>query len=73
MTNPPGGVPSPCINICRIHPGTGWCEGCLRTLDEITVWSRLGDAGKTAVLARVAERRVTWIARLAGGADKAVT
>ena len=64
-------VPSPCINVCRIHAGTGWCEGCLRTLDEITVWSRLDDAGKRAVWAELPGRRVAWLQRAAGSTDKA--
>lgn len=61
---PPGSpaapVASPCINVCRMHAGTGWCEGCLRTLDEIAGWSRLDDAGKRAVLAHLPERRRHW-------------
>lgn len=43
------GVPSPCISVCRMHPVTGLCEGCLRTLDEIAAWSQLADADKRAV------------------------
>ena len=31
----PAAVPSPCIAVCRMDAATGWCEGCLRTLDEI--------------------------------------
>jgi uncharacterized protein len=62
----PGGVPSPCINVCRIHAGSGLCEGCLRTLDEITVWSRLGDEAKHAVWAELPARRVAWLQRLGG-------
>ena len=33
-------VPSPCISVCRIHADTGLCEGCFRTLPEISAWSR---------------------------------
>lgn len=33
-------VPSPCISVCRIHIDTGLCEGCFRTLAEISAWSR---------------------------------
>lgn len=51
---------SPCINICRMHAGTGWCEGCLRTIDEIAAWSRLDEAGRRAVLASLPARRVQW-------------
>ena len=42
-------VPSPCINVCRMNPATGWCDGCLRTIDEIAGWSSLDDDAKRAV------------------------
>ena len=42
-------VPSPCISICRIDTESGFCEGCLRTIDEIAAWSRMGDADKRSV------------------------
>ncbi|PKO37444.1 MAG: DUF1289 domain-containing protein [Betaproteobacteria bacterium HGW-Betaproteobacteria-6] len=35
----------------------GLCQGCLRTIDEITAWSRLDDAGQQHILANVARRR----------------
>lgn len=54
MTAP---VPSPCINICRMDARSGLCQGCWRTLDEIAAWSRLDDAAKQQVWARLAERR----------------
>ncbi len=50
-------VPSPCISVCAIVPGTGLCAGCLRTLDEIALWSVLDDADKRAVLAALPARR----------------
>lgn len=53
----PAPVPSPCISICRIDAATGWCEGCLRTLDEIANWSALTDADKRAVWAALPGRR----------------
>lgn len=53
----PAPVPSPCISICRIDAASGWCEGCLRTLDEIACWAALPDADKRAVLERLPERR----------------
>jgi len=52
-------VPSPCISICRMDARSGWCEGCLRTLDEIAAWSTMGDEAKRAVWVRIAERRET--------------
>lgn len=57
-------VPSPCINICHMDEATGWCEGCLRTLDEIATWSGLPEAGKREVLARLPVRREEWTRRM---------
>ena len=48
--------PSPCINVCRMNDATGLCEGCLRTLDEIALWSVLDDDDKRAVWALLPER-----------------
>ncbi|MBU9194597.1 DUF1289 domain-containing protein [Burkholderia gladioli] len=48
------GVASPCTAICRIEPATGWCAGCGRTLEEIAAWRDLDDAGRRAILARIA-------------------
>ncbi|KAB2970719.1 DUF1289 domain-containing protein [Zoogloea sp.] len=50
-------IVSPCINICRMSQASGYCEGCFRTIPEITEWSRASDARKTAILAEVAARR----------------
>lgn len=57
-TVPPvgGSVPSPCMSVCRMDAATGWCEGCLRTLDEIAAWGTLDDEGKRSVW-RIIERR----------------
>jgi hypothetical protein len=53
-------VPSPCINVCRMDEATGWCEGCLRTLDEIGAWSALDDLAKQAVWVQLRQRRIVW-------------
>jgi hypothetical protein len=50
-------VTSPCINICVIDECTGFCAGCLRTLDEIVDWGTQTDATRREILARVAARR----------------
>lgn len=42
-------VPSPCQSVCVMHPGTGWCEGCLRTLGEISAWGRMDNPARRAV------------------------
>jgi uncharacterized protein len=49
-------VPSPCINVCKMSPVTGLCEGCLRTIDEIVAWSRANDDDKRAVWADIRRR-----------------
>ena len=49
-------IASPCVSICRMDPGSGLCEGCLRTIDEITQWSRASDSDKRALWQRLAER-----------------
>ena len=54
------GVASPCINVCRMDERSGWCEGCLRTIDEIAAWSVLPDDAKRALLATLPQRRVEW-------------
>jgi hypothetical protein len=49
---------SPCINVCKMDAQSGLCAGCFRTIDEISVWSRIDDAGRLNILAAVARRRL---------------
>ena len=49
-------VPSPCISVCRMDDRTGWCEGCLRTIDEIVAWGRAGNTDKRAIWLRIQQR-----------------
>ena len=55
-------VPSPCQSVCIMHPATGWCEGCLRTLDEIAAWSRMDNPAKLAVWSQLPQRLAQRIA-----------
>lgn len=55
-------LPSPCQSVCVMHPTTGWCEGCLRTLAEIADWSRMDKPAKLAVWAQLPERLTQRIA-----------
>ncbi len=52
-------IESPCIDVCRMNPDTGHCDGCWRTLEEIIAWSRADDKEKRRILAAVAERERT--------------
>jgi uncharacterized protein len=63
MTSPTA-TASPCISICRMDEATGWCEGCLRTIDEIAVWSLLDDGERQQVNAQLGQRRLLWRRRL---------
>ena len=50
-------VSSPCTDVCRIDVVSGWCEGCLRTLDEIATWGALDDGAKREVWKQLPGRR----------------
>jgi predicted Fe-S protein YdhL (DUF1289 family) len=49
-------LPSPCVSVCRMAFATGLCQGCLRTLEEITAWSQMDDEGKRAVWGQIEQR-----------------
>ena len=55
-------VPSPCQSVCIMHPTTSWCEGCLRTLDEIAAWSRMDNPAKRVVWTQLPQRLAQRIA-----------
>ncbi|WP_244816152.1 DUF1289 domain-containing protein [Caballeronia sp. Lep1P3] len=40
-----------------MNPQTGFCDGCLRTIDEIAAWAGYDGDEKRAVLARIPSRR----------------
>jgi predicted Fe-S protein YdhL (DUF1289 family) len=47
---------SPCISLCILDPETELCEGCGRSLDEISHWSRMSDEERQAVMNTLANR-----------------
>ncbi|MCY4334497.1 MAG: DUF1289 domain-containing protein [Litoreibacter sp.] len=49
-------VESPCIKICVIHPAERLCTGCLRSIDEITVWSKLSPEARRAIMEELPSR-----------------
>jgi predicted Fe-S protein YdhL (DUF1289 family) len=49
-------VPSPCVSVCRMDAQGAYCEGCLRSLDEIRLWSTASDVDKKAVWVLIAQR-----------------
>ncbi|NUY33792.1 DUF1289 domain-containing protein [Paraburkholderia sp. JPY303] len=65
-----GSVPSPCINVCRMDASTGWCEGCLRTIDEIAGWSTFDDDEKRTVWDAIEARHAEFISSRTTSATK---
>ena len=59
-------IESPCVKICVIHPEARLCTGCLRSIDEITQWSRMTPEARRDVMANLSERR-SLIERRRGG------
>jgi predicted Fe-S protein YdhL (DUF1289 family) len=59
-------VQSPCIKVCVIHPEERLCVGCLRSIDEISRWSRMTEDERRAVLADRPDR-APRLARRRGG------
>ena len=60
-------VDSPCVKLCVIHPEARLCIGCLRSIEEITVWSRMTSAARVAIMAELPERAPRIAARRRGG------
>lgn len=49
-------VDSPCIQVCVVHPDERICTGCLRTIEEITRWSRMENDERSAIIDELPER-----------------
>lgn len=49
-------VESPCIQICVVHPEERICTGCLRSIDEITRWSKMEADERRAILEELPSR-----------------
>jgi predicted Fe-S protein YdhL (DUF1289 family) len=52
-------VPSPCVGVCTMHPQTGLCQGCYRTLNEIALWSTASESTKRAIWVTLLQRMHT--------------
>lgn len=63
-------IQSPCVKICIIHPEARLCTGCLRTLDEITRWSRLTPEVRAQVMAELPARAPQLLKRRGGRAAR---
>lgn len=53
----PNAAVSPCINVCTLDTAKEFCQGCYRTLDEISKWSRVSNDERLYILDAAARRR----------------
>jgi predicted Fe-S protein YdhL (DUF1289 family) len=63
-------IESPCVKICVVHPEARICTGCLRSIDEITQWSRMAPDARREVMAALPERRSLITKRRGGRAAR---
>ena len=63
-------IDSPCIKICVIQPETRLCTGCLRTIDEISAWSRMTPDARAQVMAELPTRKGPVAKRRGGRAGR---
>ena len=63
-------IESPCVKICVVHPEARICTGCLRSVDEITQWSRMTRETRRDVMAELPERRALIEKRRGGRAAR---
>ena len=50
-------LPSPCISICKLNKSTGFCDGCFRTLNEISQWPSMTDVERMSLLETLIQRQ----------------
>ncbi len=41
---------TPCIDVCQINHTNGFCEGCWRSIAEITAWAKMTPTERRAVM-----------------------
>ncbi|CUH51994.1 DUF1289 domain-containing protein [Shimia sp. R11_0] len=49
-------VESPCVRQCVVHPEARICTGCMRTIDEITQWSKMTADERSAIMLELPTR-----------------
>ncbi len=56
-------IESPCIKICVIDPGTGFCTGCGRTGAEIGAWLGMQPCQRRDIMAHLPDRMARIVSR----------
>jgi len=54
-----GRLPTPCTGVCVMDEQTGFCKGCLRTIEEIADWCIASESRKREVWIALEQRRTT--------------
>jgi len=49
-------IVSPCIGVCAINDGNGFCQGCYRTVEEIREWWNMTDEEREKVMGALDQR-----------------
>ncbi len=47
---------SPCIGVCSIDPESQLCIGCLRSSDEIAIWSQIDNKRALEIMKKIKNR-----------------
>lgn len=63
-------VDSPCTKVCVIDPASRLCTGCLRSIDEITDWSRMAPDQRRSIMAGLPARVQQLTVRKGGRAAR---
>ena len=61
---------SPCRKVCVMHPESGLCIGCLRTIQEIAAWGGMTPEARRAVMAVLPAREGRLRVRKGGRAGR---
>ncbi len=52
-----GPLPTPCTGVCVMNAQTGFCQGCLRSIDEIADWGLASESRKRQIWIALEQRR----------------
>ena len=63
-------VDSPCVKVCVVHPEARICTGCLRTIDEITRWSKMTPEDRREIMTALPDRKSMLRKRRGGRAAR---
>ncbi|SFA69921.1 hypothetical protein SAMN05421688_0172 [Poseidonocella pacifica] len=63
-------IESPCVKLCVVHPEARICTGCMRSIEEITRWSKMTPEERRTVMAELPDREKLLRRRRGGRAAR---